>query len=169
MKSSTRLCTNAAHIKNTCQRQEQAKDIETFICWQRSPCTLLGRRQKSLCCPTPPPDRTSQNKHHQLLIHTESWSCIQTTIHFFFLLFNRRKNTSLHPSPDFRHICTATCKCNCHPCRSILTNSKLGYMDDGLTPTASSSPPAADSHQPTTTRIYAKHNKGRHKMSLLGR
>lgn len=96
MKSSTRLCTNAAHIKNTCQRQEQAKDIETFICWQRSPCTLLGRRQKSLCCPTPPPDRTSQNKHHQLLIHTESWSCIQTTIHFFFFCCSTGEKT--HPS-----------------------------------------------------------------------
>lgn len=31
-----------------------------------------------------------KNKHPQLLIHTEDWSCIQTTTHLI-LLFNRRK------------------------------------------------------------------------------
>ena len=77
------------------------------------------------------------------------------------------KTRLLQPFPDYRHICTATYRCNCHPCRNILTNFKLGYVGDGLTPTASPPPSAAEGHQPITAGICAKYGMGRQKIILL--
>lgn len=93
---SVRVCINAAPIQNMCQREEQARGTEAFICWQRFPCMVLGRRQKSLYCPIPPPGGMSYNKHRQQFTHTESCNCVQTAIH---ATLHRKKTTS--PSNPF--------------------------------------------------------------------
>lgn len=100
-----------------------------------------------------------------LTINTVSNSPTQKAVTVFkrpFILSSHctgeAEHVSLQPFADYRHKCTATYRCNCHPCRNILTDFKLDYVSDSLIPTASPFPSAAEGHLPTTDGIGAKYD-----------
>lgn len=125
------------------------------MCWQFPPCMVLGGIQESLLL--------SQVKC--LTINTVSNSPTQKAVTVFkrpFILPSHCTGEAAHvclqPCADYRHNCAATYRCNCHPCRNILTDFKLGYISDSLTPTAGPLLSAAEGHQPTTAGIGAKYD-----------
>lgn len=164
-RSSVRVCTNSLPTKNMSGMVARQKYRRIHLLSVFALHTAWGETEVSAVLLLP--------QVECLKINTISNSPTQKAVAVFkrpFILSSCAtggKHVSLQPSPDCKHICTATHRCNCDPCRSVLANFKPGYVGDGLTPTASPPPPAAEGHQPTTTGISAKDDKDRQKMSLL--
>lgn len=153
------VCISAASIHRICVREGSKPEVQKHSCADSVPLAwcLEGDRRVSAVLLLP--------QVECLTINTVSNSPTQKAVTVFkrpFILSSHctgeAAHVSLQPFADYRHKCTATHRCNCHPCRNILADFKLDYVSDSLIPTASPFPSAAEGHLPTTDGIGAKYD-----------